>query len=168
LRAAEAALRREWAEIKEEVLRANRAIEDEDEKAEAAARRMQELLTGFVERHRKTLRVLGADPALLDPAGLTERFQKFIDAEREYRQAEDALLIATANKAEGQQAVNILLLQKLEEWEALPDSAWDAMSPDERRQDYELLEQLRARCDEILAELPLQLRQEWERRLGLS
>ena len=41
------------------------------------------------------------------------------------------------------------------------------MTPDQRRQGYEVLEQLRAHRDEILAELPLELRQEWERRLGL-
>jgi hypothetical protein len=73
---------------------------------------MHELLTGLVERHRKALLARGGDPAQLDPAVLTPHFQEFIDAEREYQKAEDALLIATANKADAEQALSIELLQK--------------------------------------------------------
>ena len=100
-------MRQEWAEMKEEVLRANREMEADDDEARAAvARRMNELLTGFVERHRKALLARGGDPAQFDVGVLTRHFQEFIDAEREYQKAEDALLIATANKAVAEPAVS--------------------------------------------------------------
>lgn len=158
-------MQREWAEIRDEVLRFVSGIPEEDRPE--AARRMKVLMSGFLERHQQALAHRAGDSDRLEPVRFAQHFQRYFDAERAYQRGVDALLIATADKADAERAVSIQILQNLEDWEALPESVWEAMTPAERKEGYEALEHLREQRDAVLAELPLEQRQEWERRLGL-
>ena len=156
---------REWAEIKSEALRAQRNLEEEQDPAEA--QRLVDLLGGFVERHRQALLARGGDAAEVDPVRLKRKLDRFLKAEREYREVEDKLLSATADMADADRELTIQLLQALEQWEALPDSALEAMTPEQRAQGYEAFSQLKENRDSLCAGLPLELRREWGRRLAL-
>src|SRR4051812_19075267 len=99
LRAAEAAMRGEWAEIRGEVMRLLEETEEEDRPE--AAPRVTELMAGFLRRHRKVFAAVGTNAARFDPAFLEGNLQRWLEAAEKYVQAEDALLAATADLAEG-------------------------------------------------------------------
>lgn len=161
--AADAAMQREWAKIRDLVSRLAREAEEDEHSAEA--QRTMALLAGFIERHRAALLARGGDPDRLSLGRLGLRLQEYIEAELQYQRAADEFLVLTANRADTEHDLVVSLLSDLQRLEALPPKSWEAMTEAERTPAEESLAELRAHRESLLAELPLAEREEWERRL---
>lgn len=164
--AAIAAMREEWARIEPEVSRARDPEADEDEEDERLTHR-SELFRDFLDRHGSLLVAMGLAPEMADAASLEVLQRRFLEADDEVKKREEELLQTQADAAEALSKLSVAGLRLLAQYEAIPQTQWDELEPDARRTTYETLELLREHREEMLGELPLEQRREWERRLGL-
>ncbi len=166
--AAIAAMRAEWATIKDEVLRPPAVGEDEEDNEAVVAEwnRRTEVMRGFLGRHGATLVAMGMDPSQADGSQMSELQAQYLEADAEAQKAEEKLLQADADVGDAVAKVAVAGLTALEHFEALSQEQWDAMTSEERLQGYDALETFRGVREEFLSRLPLEERKEWERRLG--
>ncbi|HEV7405558.1 MAG TPA: hypothetical protein VGO11_21615 [Chthoniobacteraceae bacterium] len=162
--AAGAAMRREWEELRAQIVEWNKEL-PEEEKPEDARRRTA-LLRDFFARHRPALLAAGVQNEQLDLTELEADLARFLHSDASYHDAEEKLLQMTAIKAEQEQALTVTLLGHLESLEKIPPEEWDAMTDDEREQLETTLAHFRQNREAMLGVLPIALRHEWERRLG--
>jgi hypothetical protein len=161
--AAIAAMRREWEELRAQIIEWNEEL-PEDEEAEDATRRTA-LLRDFFARHRAALIAAGVKNELLDLTELEADLARFLHSDAAYHDAEEKLLQMTAIKADKEQALTVSLLGHLESLENMPPEEWDAMTEDERGPLETTLAHFRANREAMLSVLPIALRREWESRL---
>jgi hypothetical protein len=161
--AALAAMRRDWAEIREEVMHSNAELLDCDKPA--AAVRRTTLLKNHFAKHRATLLAQGMDPAKLDMADIEELMDRYLEADAAANAAEEVMLQAFAKKAESRLAVVVMLLERLEWMESIPREELDAAPEEGRAQFLSELQNLQENREALLGELPIELRREREGRL---
>jgi hypothetical protein len=163
--AALAAMRRDWAEIREEVMNGDNDEELLDcEKREALIRRTT-LLKNHVAKPRAILLAQGTDPAALETVQMEKSLAEFLESEAAVAAAEEVMLQAAAQKAESDLALAVRMLELLEKMESLPQEQLDAASEEGRAQFLSALQTLQENREALLGELPIELRREWEGRL---
>jgi hypothetical protein len=163
--AALAAMRRDWAEIREEVMNWDNDEELLDcEKREALIRRTT-LLKHHVAKHRAILLAQGTDPAALETARMEKSLAKFLESEAAVAAAEEVMLQAAAQMAESNLDLAVSQLELLEKMESLPQEQLDAASEEDRAQFFSTMQELQENREALLGELPIELRREWEGRL---
>ncbi|HEV7406604.1 MAG TPA: hypothetical protein VGO11_26875 [Chthoniobacteraceae bacterium] len=159
-----AAMRREWAE-----LRAHEPLSDpelpEEDRYEAAVRRMAGF-RAFLHRHHAVFTAPDLTEQDREPLEATRLLQLFLDASEKVQRGEEKALQLSADLADGCRDLVLELLNKLAWLESMPQEEWDAMPPETRVKLFDLLEALRPSRESMLGTLPIELRREWERRLG--
>jgi len=152
-------MRADWRRIHDEIVRRSDPESPEDEEQRA------EVFREFLERHESTLAAMKMSPDKAN-AAMLEAQRQFLEADAEVKRVEEALLQARANEAERSTEWIVAMLQQIEKLEAMSEEDWDALEFDHRVRVREALEMLRENREDFLSELPLELRTEWERRLG--
>jgi hypothetical protein len=162
--AAIAAMRKEWEDLREQVMEWNEEL-PEDEEAEDATRRTA-LLRDFFARHREALIAAGVQNEQLDLTELEADLARFLHSDAAYHDAEEKLLQMAAIKAQADHDLAIALLAHFESLVKIPPEEWDAMPEDERGPLQTTLAHFRENREEMLGVLPIADRREWEERLG--
>jgi hypothetical protein len=159
-----AAMRREWAEVN-----AHQPLYDpelpEEDRYEAAVRQMA-IFRAFLDRHRAVFAAPGLTEQDREPLEATRLLQEFIDASEKAQRTQEKALQLNADLADSCRNLVLEVLNKLVWLRSLPQEKWDAMPPEQRVNLYDLLEALRPSRESMLSTLPIELRREWERRLG--
>lgn len=156
-------MRRDWAEIREEVLHWDKEMLDCDKPA--AALRRTALLKHHFAKHRAILLARGMDPAALEMADIEAFMARYLEADAAAKEAEEVMLQAFAKQADARRAVVVAMLQRLEWMESIPQEQHDAASEEGRAQFLRARQELQENREALLGELPIELRREWEGRL---
>lgn len=157
-------MRAHWARISPEILGWIRDKETLDDPNGELVRRSK-LFAEFLTRHRVALEAEGMPPEMTANA-FREAAAPFIAAHEKVLYLEEKLLLARAAQAEGEAQLAIKALEVLEQLEARSPESWDDLDFQQKQNDLAMLESLRAHRERFLGILPLETRQEWERRLG--
>lgn len=162
--AALAAMRREWGELRAHQRLFDPKLPPED-RSEAAARQMV-IFRDFLHRHRAVFAAPDVADEDREPQEMARLLQTFLDASEQADRTEETFLQRNADLADACRGLVPELLKKLAWLESMPQEEWDAMPPDARVNLYDLLAALRPSRESMLGTLPIELRREWERRLG--
>ena len=161
--AALAAMRRDWAEMRDEMMHWDKELLACDKRAEAL-RRMA-LLQRHRAKHRAILLAHPTDPAALELAATEKFLAGYLELDDAANEAEEVMLQAFAKRAEASQAAAVVMLARLEALESIPQEQLDAASEDGRAEFLGALQHLQENREALLGELPIELRREWEGRL---
>ncbi|HEV7406602.1 MAG TPA: hypothetical protein VGO11_26865 [Chthoniobacteraceae bacterium] len=158
------AMRREWAEVRAHQPLYHPELPEED-RYEVAVRQMA-VFRAFLERHRAVFALPDLPERDRHAQETTRRLQLFIDwCEQEQRRLEEALQ-ENADRTDFCDEFVLECLKQLVRLESMPQEKWDALPIEQALKLNDLLEALRANREAMLGTLPIELRREWERRLG--
>jgi hypothetical protein len=158
------AMRGEWAEVRAHQPLYGPELPEED-RYEAAVRQMA-IFRAFLERHRAVFAAPELTEQDREPQEMTRLLQLFLDASEKVQRSEEKALQLSAVLADGCRELVLECLKQLARLESMPQEEWDALSRESRVNHYTLLEALRPSRESMLGTLPIELRREWERRLG--